>query len=331
MCVDCNETPFSTRRKWLHRTAMTNTDRNPDLKIGTRGSPLALAQASEVRDKLLAHHDGLAAEIVVIKTTGDAVQDRRLSEIGGKGLFTKEIQEALLDGRIDLAVHSMKDVETWLPEGTAIAAMLPREDPRDAFISNKAADLDALPPAAIVGTSSLRRQAQIMHRRPDLRVETLRGNVQTRLRRLEEDRFDATLLALAGLRRLGREDIATALIDPEVMLPAVAQGAVGLEIRRDDDWTRKIVAPLDDAPTTLRVEAERAMLAALDGSCHTPIGGLATLDETGARLTLTGLVARPDGSVLHRLARVGAASDGPAIGAELGAELRSMMPPDFFV
>lgn len=309
---------------------MTTTPEKPDLKIGTRGSPLALAQANEVRDRLLAHHDGLAVEIVIIKTTGDVVQDRRLSEIGGKGLFTKEIQEALLDGRIDLAVHSMKDVETWLPEGTAIAAMLPREDPRDAFISHKAPGLDALPTGAVVGTSSLRRQAQIMYRRPDLRIETLRGNVQTRLRRLQEGHFDATLLALAGLRRLGQEDVATAPMDPAVMLPAVAQGAIGLEVRRDDDRIRGIVAPLDDAQTTLRVEAERALLAALDGSCHTPIGGLATLDEEGARLTLTGLVAQPDGSVLHRFARNGAAHDGLAMGADLGAELRAMMPPDFF-
>ena len=298
------------------------------LKIGTRGSPLALAQAHQVRDLLIAGNDGIAVEIVIINTTGDAVQDRRLSEVGGKGLFTKEIQEALLDGRIDLAVHSMKDVETWLPDGTAIGAVLEREDPRDAFICGKAASLDELAAGAVIGTSSLRRQAQILHRRPDLRVETLRGNVQTRLRKLDEGVVDATLLALAGLKRLDRIDVAAQLIDPEIMLPAVAQGAVGIEIRKGDADTVQAIAPLNHEPTAIRIATERAMLAALDGSCHTPIAGLAEIK--GSEINLTGLVALPDGSACHRLARSGAVADAEAVGADLGAELRSLMPADFF-
>ncbi len=298
------------------------------LKVGTRGSPLALAQAHEVRDRLHALHAGIRAEIVVINTTGDAVQDRRLSEVGGKGLFTKEIQEALLDGRIDLAVHSMKDVETWLPDGTAIAALLEREDPRDVFISGKAKSLDELAAGAVIGTSSLRRQAQILHRRPDLRVETLRGNVQTRLRKLAEGVVDATLLALAGLKRLGNADVATGYIETDVILPAVAQGAVGIEIRKGDTPVEEAVAALNHHPTAIRISAERAMLAALDGSCHTPIGGLAEL--RGSEITLTGLVALPDGSECHRLMRSGPAEDAEALGTALGEELRARMPVDFF-
>ncbi len=305
-----------------------NNASSSTLKVGTRGSPLALAQAHDARDRLHAIHDGIVAEIVVINTTGDAVQDRRLSEVGGKGLFTKEIQEALLDGRIDLAVHSMKDVETWLPEGTMIAAVLEREDPRDVFISGKAKSLDDLAAGAVVGTSSLRRQAQILHRRPELRVETLRGNVQTRLRKLEEGVVDATLLALAGLNRLGKADVATGHIETDVILPAVAQGAVGIEIRKGDTRTGEAVAGLNHAPTAVRISAERAMLAALDGSCHTPIGGLAELH--GSEIALTGLVALPDGSECHRLSQSAPADDAEALGRALGEELRSLMPADFF-
>ena len=308
-------------------TAMTAS--SPELKIGTRGSPLALAQAHQVRDSLLAAYEGLAVEIAVISTTGDQVQDRRLSEVGGKGLFTKEIQEALIDGRIDLAVHSMKDVETWLPDGTAIAAVLEREDPRDAFLSHHAGTLDELPAGGVIGTSSLRRQAQILHRRPDLRVEMLRGNVQTRLRKLEEGVVDATLLALAGLKRLGNEGVAQSIIETDVILPAVAQGAIGLETRRDDSRVRDLVEPLNHAPTWTRVAAERAMLAALDGSCHTPIAGLAEVSPDG-RMTLTGLVAMPDGSQLHKMGEGGSAGDPEALGTALGQALRVRMPTDFF-
>jgi hydroxymethylbilane synthase len=302
---------------------------SPDLKIGTRGSPLALVQAHEVRDRLLAMHDGLSVEIVIINTTGDQVQDRRLAEVGGKGLFTKEIQEALIDRRIDLAVHSMKDVETWLPDETTLAVMLEREDPRDAFLSPRATTLDELPAGAAIGTSSLRRQAQILHRRPDLRVEMLRGNVQTRLRKLEEGVCDATLLALAGLKRLGNEGLAQSIIETDVILPAVAQGVIGLETRREDSRVLDLVAPLNHAPTWIRVTAERAMLAALDGSCHTPIGGLAELSAAG-RLSLTGLIAMPDGSQLHKMSEEGPAGAPEALGAALGQALRARMPADFF-
>jgi hydroxymethylbilane synthase len=302
---------------------------SPDLKIGTRGSPLALVQAHDVRDRLLAIHDGLAVEVVIISTTGDQVQDRRLSEVGGKGLFTKEIQEALIDGRIDLAVHSMKDVETWLPDETAIAVVLEREDPRDVFLSPRADGLDDLPAGAAIGTSSLRRQAQILHRRPELRVETLRGNVQTRLRKLEEGIVDATLLALAGLKRLGNEGLAQSIIEADVILPAVAQGVIALETRRDDVRVRDLIAPLNHAETETRVTAERAMLAALDGSCHTPIAGLAELSADG-RLGLTGLVALPDGSQLHKMSDESPAGDAEALGTALGQALRARMPADFF-
>ena len=230
------------------------------LKIGTRGSPLALIQANDVRDRLLAAHDGLEVEIIVIRTTGDRIQDRPLADIGGKGLFTKEIEEALFDGGIDLAVHSMKDVETQLPEGLGIAVILPREDPRDAFISNRAASLSELPAGATVGTSSLRRQAQIRHARPDLRVVSFRGNVETRLRKLDEGEADATLLAIAGLRRLGMADVATQIMDIDEMLPAVAQGAVGVETRINDRTALDYLRPLNDAASARRVAAERALL-----------------------------------------------------------------------
>ena len=234
------------------------------LRIGTRGSPLALAQAHETRARLAAAHPDLAAadamEIVVINTTGDMLLDRTLADAGGKGLFTKEIEEALLDGRIDLAVHSMKDVPTVLPPGLEIAALLPREDPRDAFFSRTGAGLDALPAGAVLGTAGLRRQAQILERRPDLKIVPLRGNVQTRLRKLAEGEVDAMLLALAGLRRLGLADKLTEVLEPEVMLPAVAQGAIGIEIRCDDAATKGLLAAIACAATERRVTAERAQL-----------------------------------------------------------------------
>ena len=239
------------------------------LRLGTRGSPLALAQAAEVRS-LLAESDPTlapegAVETVVIRTTGDKVQDRTLAEIGGKGLFTKEIEEALIEGRIDAAVHSMKDVPTWLPEGLEIACVLAREDARDALFSNAGDSLAGLPEGALVGTASLRRQAQVLAARPDLRVVPLRGNVDTRLRKLAEGQVAATLLAVAGLKRLGRAEAITAPLATEEMLPAVAQGAVGLEIRSDDDRTRAYLAPLQHQETARRVAAERACLAVLDG------------------------------------------------------------------
>ncbi|MCW2245167.1 hydroxymethylbilane synthase [Azospirillum fermentarium] len=303
------------------------------LRIGTRGSPLALAQAHETRDRLAAAHPELAApgmiEIVVFKTTGDRILDRTLAEAGGKGLFTKELEEALMDGRADLAVHSMKDVPTWLPDGLEIACLLPREDPRDAFFSRTGAGLDALPAGSVIGTAGLRRQAQILERRPDLTVVPLRGNVQTRLSKLEAGEVDATLLALAGLRRLGMSHLLTAVFEPEEMLPAVAQGAIGIEIRSGDGRTRGYVQALHCPATAARVTAERALLAALDGSCRTPIAALARLD--GDTLTLDAKVLSTDGRQVFRARRTGPADEGVAMGADAGAEIKAQLPPGFFL
>ena len=302
------------------------------LRIGTRGSPLALAQAEEVRERLLAAHGDLdadAVEIVTIATTGDRISDKPLRDFGGKGLFTKEIEDALLDGRIDLAVHSMKDVPTELPAGLGIAAILPREDPRDAFISAQAGSLAALPVGALVGTSSLRRRAQVLHARPDLAVVEFRGNVQTRLRKLADGLAQATFLACAGLNRLGEAARITAPVPAEVMLPAVAQGAIGIEARIDEVATAARLRPLNDAETATCVAAERAFLAALDGSCRTPIAALAVLDARG-RLRFRGQILRPDGSEALDAARVGGAGDASALGADAGDELRRRAGPGFF-
>jgi len=299
------------------------------LKIGTRGSPLAVIQAEEVRDRLLAQHEGLSVEIVIIRTTGDKVQDRTLSEIGGKGLFTKEIEEALFEGGIDIAVHSMKDVETVLPDGLGISTLLPREDPRDAFISNKADSLAALPAGSIFGTASLRRQAQIRMIRPDLNVQPIRGNVNTRLRKLNDGEADATMLAYSGLRRLDMADVATCLMEPDEMLPAVAQGAIGVEGRIDDVETLELLSAIHDRDTAYQVDAERALLAALDGSCRTPIAALAELTG-GSGLRLRGLVASPDGSQSHTVLREGSVSDAAALGRDAGEELRSLAGPGIF-
>lgn len=261
------------------------------LKIGTRGSPLALAQAVETRDLLMAAHDmpEEAFEIKVIQTTGDAVQDRPLSEIGGKGLFTKEIQAELLSGGIDIAVHSMKDVANFLPDGLVLSTVLKREDVRDAFISLKYKSIDELPRGATVGSSSIRRRAQLASMRPDLQMVEFRGNVQTRLRKLDEGVADATFLACAGLQRLGRWEIANP-VSIEQMLPAVAQGAITIEQRVGDDAISAMLAPINHAESKLRVTAERAFLKVLDGSCRTPIGGLALLD--GDKLEFRGEVLR---------------------------------------
>ena len=316
------------RRALRAPKASRMTGTTPLLRIGTRGSPLALAQANEVRRRLRDAHPELqadsAVEIRVIKTSGDRIQDRKLSEIGGKGLFTKEIEEDLLSGAIDLAVHSMKDVPTWLPDGLEIVAILPREDPRDALFANRGDSLATLPEGAVVGTSSLRRQAQILLARPDLKVVSLRGNVATRLRKLGEGQVDATLLAVAGLRRLGEHE----RIGVDEMLPAVAQGAIGLEVRSGDARTLDWVSALDDPVSAQRVRAERACLAVLDGSCKTPIAAYAELD--GENLTLRGLVAMPDGSAAHRSEESGPAADPGAIGRTLGQRLRDMAGPDFY-
>lgn len=302
----------------------------PALRIGTRGSPLALAQAREVADRLSAAH-GIEAgsiETVVIRTSGDRIQDRPLSEAGGKGLFTKEIEDALLAGTIDLAVHSMKDMPTVLPAGLEIAAILPREDVRDAFVSLRWASLDALPPGARVGTSSLRRGAQIRRRRPDIAIVPLRGNVGTRLRKLSDGEADATLLAIAGLNRLAMADRATAVIPTDILLPAVAQGAIGIEIRFDDQAVRTLVTAISDPASMTAVVAERAFLARLEGSCRTPIAGLATID--GDRFRFDGEILSPDGSVAHVARRDGHVSQAMELAVDAADSLLALAGPDFF-
>jgi hydroxymethylbilane synthase len=300
------------------------------LRIGTRGSPLALWQAREVRARLAAVHgvEADAIAIVPIRTSGDMIQDRPLAEAGGKGLFTKEIEQALLDGAIDLAVHSSKDMPTMLPAGLLLAACLPREDVRDAFISPKSATLRGLPPGARVGTASLRRQAMVKRLRGDVMVVSLRGNVETRLRKLADGVVDATLLALAGLKRLGRADAATAVLEIEDFLPAVGQGAVGIETRADDARTRDLVRAIDHAETRIAVEAERAFLAVLDGSCRTPIAGHARI-EAGA-VAFRGMILRPDGSEALQTARNGPVGEAAALGADAGRELKGRAGPGFF-
>ena len=311
---------------------MTQDLPTPDrpLKIGTRGSPLALAQAHETRDRLAAAFS-LAAEafeIVVIKVTGDQILDRALKEIGGKGLFTREIEEALLAGDIDIAVHSMKDMPTIQPDGLVLDCYLPREDVRDAFVSPGVARLMDLPQGAVVGSSSLRRRAQLAHRRPDLQLVEFRGNVQTRMKKLADGVAAATFLAMAGLNRLGLADVARSAIDPEEMLPAVAQGAIGIERRAADARVAAMLAAIHHRDTGLRLAAERAFLLRLDGSCETPIAGLALLE--GDNLWLRGEVLRPDGTQVITGERRGLAADGAAMGTDLAAELLTRAGPGFF-
>ncbi len=291
------------------------------IRIGTRGSALALAQAHEVRARLVAALgvSETAFEIVVIKTSGDVVLDRPLADLGGKGLFTKEIEEALLGRAVDLAVHSMKDMPTVLPQGLSIGAVLPREDPRDAFISLAYKSLDDMPEGASVGTSSLRRAAQVKRLRPDLDVMGFRGNVETRLRKLGEGVAGATFLACAGLNRLGLADRITEAMPLERMLPAVAQGAIAVEIRSDDESTAALVARLNDEHTALCVDAERAFLARLEGSCRTPIAGHADL-EAGT-LSFRGMTLSPDGSVCFEASQSGAASQSRSIGTAAADDL----------
>ncbi len=300
------------------------------LKIGTRGSALALAQAHETRARLMKAH-GLpeeAFEIVVISTSGDRIQDRPLSEAGGKGLFTKEIEEALLDGRIDIAVHSSKDMPTSLPEGLELSAFLEREDVRDAFIGRAAPKLDELPAGAVVGSSSLRRQALVRRLRPDIDVVMFRGNVQTRLRKLDEGQVAGTLLAHAGLRRLGLSDIITQLLPVEDFPPAPGQGAICIESRIGDARAIAILAPIGHEATTQALFCERAFLAALDGSCRTPIAGYATV--TGGRLAFRGMVLTPDGTQAHEIDAEGTAGEAEAIGRDAGARIRDKAGTRFF-
>jgi hydroxymethylbilane synthase len=314
--------------------------RDLPLRVGTRGSPLALVQTHIFLQLLTTFCPVLRGldvfEEHAIRTTGDRVQDRRLAEIGGKGLFAKEIHEALLDGRIDFAVHSLKDLETELPSGIVLACTLQREDARDALILGPACEdpdpadpFACLPSQALMGTASVRRQAQLLHARPDLRVTTLRGNVQTRLAKVDAGECTASLLALAGLRRLGLEGRASVILDADAMVPAAGQGIVGITVRTDDIELHELLAAIEDPEAKAVSTAERALLAELDGSCRTPIGGHARLLPDGT-LHLTGLVARPDGSFLIKRSLRGGIQDAARIGTELGASLRADCPSDIF-
>jgi len=300
------------------------------LKIGTRGSPLALAQAKITRDLLT--RSGLVAEdaieTVIIKTSGDRIQDRSLADIGGKGLFTKEIEEALGDGRIDMAVHSLKDLPAWMPPELGLAAVLPRADPRDALLSPVATSIDTLPRRARIGTSSPRRKALLLNRRPDLTIVDFRGNVGTRLAKLAAGEVDGTMLAVAGMARLGVA-VAHHPLEPAEMLPAACQGAIGLEIRRNDEWARSLCEAIGDQQSAIAIAAERAFLAALDGSCRTPIAALATVADGEVRLD--GLVARPDGTAIVRIRERAVAADAAKLGDEAGRRIKADMPEDFFI
>jgi hydroxymethylbilane synthase len=290
------------------------------LRLGSRGSTLALWQAEHIRAEV-ERHTGRKVEITKIKTTGDVILDVPLSKVGGKGLFVKEIEEALLANRIDLAVHSMKDVPTDLPGGLEISCITRREDPRDAFLSVKYARLEDLPLGAHVGTSSLRRQTQLLSLRPDLSIGQLRGNLDSRIRKMEEGQYDAILLAAAGLRRLGWEGKIREYIPADVSIPAIGQGALGIEIRRDDARTREAVAFLDDRETSLAVRAERGFLKRLEGGCQVPIAAYGTVD--GDTVALSGLIGKPDGSRILRGSRRGPISDPEAVGVALAGELLS--------
>lgn len=300
-------------------------------KIGTRASPLALRQTQLLIQALKNAHPDVQTQVVEITTSGDKIQDRSLAQAGGKGLFTKEIEEALYDGSIDMAVHSMKDMPTQLPDGLIITALLPREDPRDVFFSPIAKTIDDLPQGAIVGTSSLRRQAIVLARRPDLQVITFRGNVGTRLQKLQDGVAHATMLALAGIKRMGWEDKITSIIDTDIMLPAVGQGAIGIETREDDTEARTLLESIHCPQTDLTVSAERAYLSIMDGSCRTPIAALARMDD--GLMTLDVLIARPDGSDLIRRAHslpVAQVADAIALGHQAGTALRDALPKDYF-
>ncbi len=299
------------------------------MRIGTRGSPLALAQAEQVKQKLADAHGAQAPEldIVVIKTSGDLIQDRALAEAGGKGLFTKELDSALERGDIDIAVHSAKDLPTFLPQGLEISGYLPREDVRDAWISTKADDPRALPPGSIVGTASLRRSAMLLRLRPDLAITLLRGNVETRLAKLARGEIDATILAIAGLRRLGLADRATRLLDAADFIPAVGQGAIGITARRDDGPVAAALRPILDPATGVALACERALLQVLDGSCRTPIGGHAWL--AGDDLHLRAIILRPDGSESFATEVSGPRAEAITLGENAARELLAQAPPGF--
>ena len=310
---------------------MTLPDPKSPLRIGTRGSPLALAQAYETRERLSGAFDLPldSFEIVVIKTTGDKVVNRPLKEIGGKGLFTKEIEEALLEESIDIAVHSMKDMPVYQPKGLVLDTFLPREDVRDAFISRVHKSLADIPQGATVGTSSLRRKAQLMSKRPDLKIVEFRGNVQTRLKKLDDGVAECTFLAVAGLNRLKMEDIITTAISTEEMLPAVAQGAIGIERRENDIRIATMLEAIHNSKTELLLSAERAFLEALDGSCETPIAGLAELSN--GNLRFRGEILKPDGSEVFSDEQLASKEDATLIGVEMAQKLLSKAGSDFFL
>ncbi len=332
--VDGDVLPPPPRRTKRHARSLP-------LRVGTRRSPLALVQTRAFLDVLRKFCPVLKGMDVfeehAMQTTGDAVQDRRLADIGGKGLFAKEIDQAQLDGRIDFAVHSLKDLETKLPDGIVLACTMKREDARDTLIFGR--DIEAppaddpwacLPHGALVGTSSVRRQAQLLHARPDLRITTIRGNVQSRLSKVRAGDCDASLLALAGLKRLDMAHEASVIFDPEVMVPSAAQGIVGITVHEDDIELREMLAAIEDPEARAVATAERAMLAVLDGSCHTPIGGHARITPAG-RLRLTGLVARADGTFLLKRCLEGLPPDAERLGQELGASLKADTPSDVFL
>ena len=300
------------------------------IRIGTRGSPLALAQADEVARRLAqAHRDaGVIVEIVAIRTTGDRLKETPLTEAGGKGLFTKEIEEALLAREVDIAVHSAKDMPTVLPPGLSLAGCLEREDARDVFIGRSAGSIEDLPRGAVLGTSSLRRRALALRQRPDLRVVEFRGNVGTRLEKLANGLADGTLLAMAGLKRLHMQDRGTSILDPHTFVPAIGQGAIAIEVRASDTATAEWITPILHADTGGAVDAERAFLATLDGSCRTPIGGHARIANGG--LSFHGIIITPDGRIAHEAKREGSASDAVRIGLDAGEELARRGGPDFF-
>ncbi|PDO82941.1 hydroxymethylbilane synthase [Kosakonia pseudosacchari] len=289
------------------------------LRIATRQSPLALWQAQYVKERLEACHPGLTVELVPMVTRGDVILDTPLAKVGGKGLFVKELELALLENRADIAVHSMKDVPVDFPQGLGLVTICERDDPRDAFVSNRYHSLDELPAGSIVGTSSLRRQCQLAEHRPDLVIRSLRGNVGTRLSKLDNGEYDAVILAVAGLNRLGLGSRVRTALSPETSLPAVGQGAVGVECRLDDTRTRALLAPLNHDDTAVRVKAERAMNTRLEGGCQVPIGSYAELIDGG--IWLRGLVGAPDGSIMVRGERRGSLEDAEQLGISLAEEL----------
>ena len=311
-------------------TALSATTR--PLRIGTRGSPLALAQAYMTRQLLMDNFEELSSEgaiqLCIMKTQGDMVLDKALKDVGGKGLFTKELDVALLGDEVDICVHSMKDVPTWLPDGTVLPCMLEREDTRDVFISPSATSLSGLKDGSVIGSASLRRQAQILAKNPTLKCVNFRGNVQTRLRKLDEGVVDATLLAYAGLKRMDMADEATAVLEWEEMLPAVAQGAIGIQCRDDDERALRYIDALNHEETFTCVSCERAFLAALDGNCKTPIAGQAQIID--GELRFQGLVASVDGSKIYRSSKVGAPADAEKIGREAGEEIKAEAGIEFF-